>query len=82
MCSMIVKNIEVDGMAYEVVEVVKVVMDFQTCKEFGFDSQEDKVVPKVDEVSLVNGVSDDALGGDRDEDVAIGEGGDLMMRLE
>ncbi|GKD27758.1 hypothetical protein Tco_1233972, partial [Tanacetum coccineum] len=36
---------------------------------------EDEVVPKVEDVSLVDGVFDGALGGDRDEDFAIGEGG-------
>ncbi|GJV63116.1 hypothetical protein Tco_1473944 [Tanacetum coccineum] len=43
-------------------------------EECGFDSKEDKVVPKVDDVSLVDGVFDDALGGDGDEDFAKGDG--------
>nr|GEU88405.1 hypothetical protein [Tanacetum cinerariifolium] len=42
-------------------------------EECGFDSK-DEVVPKVEEVSLVNGVFDGALGGDGDEDFAIGDG--------
>ncbi|GJR75056.1 hypothetical protein Tco_0087421 [Tanacetum coccineum] len=63
MRSMIVKNIENDGMAHERGE------------ECGFDSKEDEVVPKVKDVSLVDGVFDGALGGDGDEDFAIGEGG-------
>ncbi|GJU68160.1 hypothetical protein Tco_1254419 [Tanacetum coccineum] len=33
-----------------------------------------KVVPKVDDVSLVNGVFDGAFGGDGEEDVVMGEG--------
>ncbi|GJZ90662.1 hypothetical protein Tco_0662589, partial [Tanacetum coccineum] len=40
----------------------------------GFDSNEEEVVPKVDDVSLVDGVFDDAFGGDGDEDFVIGEG--------
>ncbi|GKC99348.1 hypothetical protein Tco_1169623, partial [Tanacetum coccineum] len=43
-------------------------------EKHGFDSKEDGVVPKVEDVSLVDGVFDGALGGDRDEDFAIGEG--------
>ncbi|GJV85312.1 hypothetical protein Tco_1525210 [Tanacetum coccineum] len=37
------------------------------------DSKEDKVVPKVDDVSLVDGVFDGVIGGDRDEHFAIGD---------
>ncbi|GJY36653.1 hypothetical protein Tco_0422031 [Tanacetum coccineum] len=40
----------------------------------GFDSNEEEVVPKVDDVSLVDGVFDGAFSGDREEDVVIGEG--------
>ncbi|GJX90459.1 hypothetical protein Tco_0343785 [Tanacetum coccineum] len=40
----------------------------------GFDSNEKDVVPKVDDVSLVDGVIDGALGGDREEDFVIVEG--------
>ncbi|GKC29026.1 hypothetical protein Tco_1036320, partial [Tanacetum coccineum] len=43
-------------------------------EECSFDSKENEVVPKVDDVSLVDGVFDGAFGGDRDEDFAIGEG--------
>ncbi|GKB20474.1 hypothetical protein Tco_0854397 [Tanacetum coccineum] len=60
----------------EVVEVVlmvvEVVMESQTCEEFGLDSKEDEVVPKVDDVSLVDRVFDGAFGGDGDKDFAIG----------
>ncbi|GKG15744.1 hypothetical protein Tco_0358067, partial [Tanacetum coccineum] len=37
-------------------------------KECDFDSKEDEVVPKVDDVSLVYRVFDGAFGGDGDED--------------
>ncbi|GJW63297.1 hypothetical protein Tco_0115181 [Tanacetum coccineum] len=43
-------------------------------KRDSFDSNEDEVVPKVEDVSLVDGVFDGALGGDGDEDIVIGEG--------
>ncbi|GKD34555.1 hypothetical protein Tco_1250064, partial [Tanacetum coccineum] len=39
-----------------------------------FDSNEEDVVPKVDDVSLVDGVFDGAFGGDREEDFVMGEG--------
>ncbi|GKB01963.1 hypothetical protein Tco_0830007, partial [Tanacetum coccineum] len=39
-----------------------------------FDSNEEEVVPKVDDVSLVDGVFDSAFGGDGEEDFVIGEG--------
>ncbi|GJS47743.1 retrovirus-related pol polyprotein from transposon TNT 1-94 [Tanacetum coccineum] len=39
----------------------------------GFDSNEEEVVPKVDDVSLVDGVFDGAFGGDGEKDVVIGE---------
>nr|GEX35235.1 hypothetical protein [Tanacetum cinerariifolium] len=42
-------------------------------KEHGFDSKKDEVVPKVEDMSLVDGVFDGALGGDGDEDFEIGE---------
>ncbi|GKD66651.1 hypothetical protein Tco_1308759, partial [Tanacetum coccineum] len=46
-------------------------------EEQGFDSKEDEVVPKVEDVSLVdgvfNGAFDGALGGDGDEDFEIRE---------
>ncbi|GKB16160.1 hypothetical protein Tco_0850083 [Tanacetum coccineum] len=35
---------------------------------------EEEVVPKVDDVSLVDGVFDDAFSGEGEEDVIIGEG--------
>nr|GFA43417.1 hypothetical protein [Tanacetum cinerariifolium] len=40
----------------------------------GFDLNEEEVVPKVDDVSLVNGVFDGAFSGEGEEDVVIGEG--------
>ncbi|GJU34638.1 uncharacterized protein Tco_1182992 [Tanacetum coccineum] len=43
-------------------------------KDCGFDSNKDEVVPKIDDVSLVDGVFDGAFGGDGDEDFVIGEG--------
>nr|GEU32475.1 hypothetical protein [Tanacetum cinerariifolium] len=42
-------------------------------KEHGVDSKEDKVVLKVEDVSLVDGVFDGALGEDGDEDFLIGK---------
>ncbi|GJY31966.1 hypothetical protein Tco_0415461 [Tanacetum coccineum] len=39
-----------------------------------FDSNEDEVVPKVDDVSLIDGVLEGAFDGDGDEDFVIGEG--------
>ncbi|GJV23392.1 hypothetical protein Tco_1376087 [Tanacetum coccineum] len=43
-------------------------------EECSFDSKKDEVVPKVDDVSLVDGVFDGAFGGDKDKDFAIGYG--------
>nr|GEW49242.1 hypothetical protein [Tanacetum cinerariifolium] len=43
-------------------------------KECGFDLKEDEVVPKVDDVSLVDEFFDGALGGDGDEDFAKRDG--------
>ncbi|GJR74309.1 retrovirus-related pol polyprotein from transposon TNT 1-94 [Tanacetum coccineum] len=48
----------------EVVVVVKVVKEYQECLG----------VPKVDDVSLVDGVFDGAFGGDEEEDFVMGEG--------
>nr|GEV13835.1 hypothetical protein [Tanacetum cinerariifolium] len=42
-------------------------------EEHGLDSKEDEVVPKVEDVSLVDGVFDGTLGRDGDKDFAIGE---------
>ncbi|GJZ89267.1 hypothetical protein Tco_0661049 [Tanacetum coccineum] len=42
--------------------------------DYGLDSNVDEVVPKVEEVSLVDGVFDGAFCGDRDDDFVIGEG--------
>ncbi|GJZ27297.1 hypothetical protein Tco_0571550 [Tanacetum coccineum] len=43
-------------------------------EDCGFDSNEDEVVPKVDDMSLVDGVLEGAFDGDGDEDFVIGEG--------
>nr|GEW10730.1 hypothetical protein [Tanacetum cinerariifolium] len=43
-------------------------------EDWGFDSNEEEVVPKVDDVSLVDEVFDGAFGGDKEEDVVMGEG--------
>ncbi|GJZ72737.1 hypothetical protein Tco_0636883 [Tanacetum coccineum] len=43
-------------------------------EEFGFDSKEDEVVPRAEDVSLVDGVLEGAFGGDGDDDFAMGEG--------
>nr|GFB03072.1 hypothetical protein [Tanacetum cinerariifolium] len=43
-------------------------------EEQGFDSKEDEVVPKVKDVSFVDGVFDGALCEGGDEDFSIGEG--------
>ncbi|GJX74402.1 hypothetical protein Tco_0312997 [Tanacetum coccineum] len=43
-------------------------------EDCGFDSNEDEVVPKVNDVSLVDRVFEGAFGGDGDEDFVIGEG--------
>nr|GEW61063.1 hypothetical protein [Tanacetum cinerariifolium] len=40
----------------------------------GFDSNKEEVVPKVDDVSLVDRVFDGAFGGDGEEDFVMGEG--------
>ncbi|GKC46383.1 hypothetical protein Tco_1064105, partial [Tanacetum coccineum] len=40
----------------------------------GFDSNEEGVVPKVDDVSLIDGVFDGAFCGDGKEDFVIREG--------
>ncbi|GKB63496.1 hypothetical protein Tco_0919682, partial [Tanacetum coccineum] len=43
---------------------------------------EEEVVPKVDDVSLVDGVFDGAFGGDGEEDVVIGEVEAMEVRYE
>ncbi|GJZ53364.1 hypothetical protein Tco_0608249, partial [Tanacetum coccineum] len=43
-------------------------------EEFSFDSIEDEVVPRVEDVSLVDGVLEGEFGGDEDDDFAIGDG--------
>nr|GEW29448.1 hypothetical protein [Tanacetum cinerariifolium] len=42
-------------------------------EEFNFGSKEDEVVPRVEDVSLVDGVLEGAFSGDRDDDFAMGE---------
>ncbi|GJY69136.1 transcription factor bHLH114 [Tanacetum coccineum] len=48
----------------------------------GFDSNEEEVVPKVDDVSLVDGVFDGIFGGDGEEDVVMGEVEAMEVRYE
>ncbi|GJS40497.1 hypothetical protein Tco_0565540 [Tanacetum coccineum] len=43
-------------------------------EDYGFDSNEEEVVPKVDDVSLVDGVFDSAFSGEGEEDVVMEEG--------
>ncbi|GKB83734.1 hypothetical protein Tco_0950629 [Tanacetum coccineum] len=43
-------------------------------EDCAFDSNEEEVVPKVEDVFLVDGVFDGAFGGEGDEDFIIGEG--------
>ncbi|GKE67937.1 hypothetical protein Tco_1522098 [Tanacetum coccineum] len=43
-------------------------------EDYGFDSNEEEVVPKVDDVSLVDGVFDGAFGGVGEMDFVMGEG--------
>nr|GEV88253.1 hybrid signal transduction histidine kinase M [Tanacetum cinerariifolium] len=57
------KNLGCDGVSLEV-----------EGEDWGFDSNEEEVVPKVDDVSLVDGVFDGAFGGDGEKDVVMGEG--------
>ncbi|GJX71471.1 hypothetical protein Tco_0308642 [Tanacetum coccineum] len=88
MCSMIVKNddfkvevdlrvLEEDPMGYQEKDCL---VEEKACfleeggEECGFDSKEDEVVPKVKDVSLVDGVFDGASGEDGDEDFAKGDG--------
>ncbi|GJW74045.1 hypothetical protein Tco_0133415 [Tanacetum coccineum] len=44
------------------------------CEDWGFDSNEEEVVPKVNDVSLVDGVFEGEFGGDGEEDLVMGEG--------
>ncbi|GJX84913.1 hypothetical protein Tco_0335687 [Tanacetum coccineum] len=43
-------------------------------EDYGLDLNEEEIVPKVEDVSLVDGVFDDAFGEEGDEDFVIGEG--------
>ncbi|GKA37195.1 hypothetical protein Tco_0723760 [Tanacetum coccineum] len=70
-CPMIVKNVEIDGLQTQTREGVFLEEEGEEC---GFYSKEDEVVPKVDDMSLVDGVFDDAFGGDGDEYFIIEEG--------
>ncbi|GJV48818.1 hypothetical protein Tco_1439030 [Tanacetum coccineum] len=47
---------------------------FEGGKDYGFDSNEEEVVPKIDEVSLVDEVLKGAFGGDGDDDLVMGDG--------
>ncbi|GJY55714.1 hypothetical protein Tco_0454829 [Tanacetum coccineum] len=90
MCSMIVKNIEEYGMTHEREDDFGVEVGLRVLEEHPMGHQEKdwlveekvcflkkevkSVVPKVDVVSWVDEVFDGALGGDRDEDFAKGDG--------
>ncbi|GJW56430.1 hypothetical protein Tco_0103161 [Tanacetum coccineum] len=54
--------------------------DVQSSEDAGFDLNEEEVVPKVDDVSFVDGVFDGAFGGDGEEDFVIREG--VRRKLE
>ncbi|GKA31737.1 hypothetical protein Tco_0718042 [Tanacetum coccineum] len=55
---------------YEVEVDLEVLKEHPIC----FDSNEEEVVPKVDDVSLVDEVFDGAFSGDGDDDFVVGEG--------
>nr|GEY26983.1 hypothetical protein [Tanacetum cinerariifolium] len=87
---MIVKNVEIDGMTHDRFEGLggasmilsrkgldggrEGVSFEEGGEDCGFDSNKYEVVPKVDDVSLVDGVFKGAFGGDGDKDFLIGEG--------
>ncbi|GJY27735.1 hypothetical protein Tco_0403502 [Tanacetum coccineum] len=50
--------------------------------ELGVRVLEEEVVPKVDDVSLVDGVFDGAFGGDGEDDVVIGEAHQAAMKVK
>ncbi|GJW84592.1 hypothetical protein Tco_0157737 [Tanacetum coccineum] len=51
-----------------------ILLPCHTCDDLCFDSNEEEVVPKVDDVSLVDGDFDGAFGGEGEEYVVMGEG--------
>nr|GEW03759.1 hypothetical protein [Tanacetum cinerariifolium] len=53
--------------------VVKKVCFLKKRREFGFDSKKDEVVPRVEDVFLVDRILEGAFGGDGDDDFAIGD---------
>ncbi|GJS77664.1 hypothetical protein Tco_0727545 [Tanacetum coccineum] len=69
---------KVEDIATYLVEYVKFWDDWEVDRygnaNLGFDSNKEEVVPKVDDVSLVDGVFDRAFGGDGEEDFVMGEG--------
>ncbi|GKA68429.1 hypothetical protein Tco_0768346 [Tanacetum coccineum] len=69
---MIVMIVEVNGVTHERKDDFGVEVGVRVLE--GFDSNEEEVVAKVDDVSLVDGVFDDAFGGDGQEDIVMGEG--------
>ncbi|GJY27966.1 hypothetical protein Tco_0403733 [Tanacetum coccineum] len=48
-------------------------------EEFGFDSNKEEVVSRVEDVFLVDGVLEGAFGGDGDDDFSMGEGGRIVV---
>ncbi|GKA08916.1 hypothetical protein Tco_0688247 [Tanacetum coccineum] len=69
---------EVEKDDFEVELDLRVLEEHPTCHQ----EKGDEVVPKVDDVSLVDGVFDGAFGGDGDEDFFIGEGLDEEAWVE
>nr|GEX26293.1 hypothetical protein [Tanacetum cinerariifolium] len=68
-CLMMIKNVKIDGMTHDrswrsihdiimkrIIWLGEGVSFEEGGKDYGFDSNEDEVVPKVDDVSLVDGV--------------------------
>ncbi|GJT22939.1 hypothetical protein Tco_0892876 [Tanacetum coccineum] len=49
-------------------------------EEFSFDSKEDEVVPRVEDVSLVDGVLEGAFGGDGDDYFGMGQGNRYSLK--
>ncbi|GJZ43253.1 hypothetical protein Tco_0590508 [Tanacetum coccineum] len=80
-CPMVIKNIEIDRMTHDWwlrwwKDDFEVELDLMVLEEHLKYHQEieDEVVPKVDDVSLVDEVFEGAFGGDGDEDFVMGEG--------
>ncbi|GJX12221.1 hypothetical protein Tco_0202080 [Tanacetum coccineum] len=74
--STIVKNVEIDGMTHVRKDDLEMEYDLRVLEEHPrcHQQMEDEAVPKVDDVSLVDGVFDGAFGGDGDEDFVMRDG--------